>query len=142
MARSTNVKGAPHAKLVLSAVSLVATMGGWANFTLADHANRSADAARIESAPAAPSPPEEAPAADIMIELQPLPTITPLRVPTIAPLAPGRIPSAPALPPPAPAPVITPVPATLRVVSAPPRPKESGGGGGAPVPVTQTRSSK
>lgn len=153
MAQSTNTKGAPHAKLVLSALSLVAMMGGWANLTLAEHAARKDAVTSMALAPAAASNAEVAPVAEFTIELPAMPTVAPLKVPTVAPVVVVNVPqAAPIAPAAAPAAAVAsapePAPVALRVVSAPPRPKESGGGGGggggggAPAPAAQTRSSK
>ena len=138
--------GAPGMKALITAASLAATLGGWATL-----ATEQAPATADVEAPSADVSVVERPAAEITLNLPPLPTIAappppPPRIvverPLVAtgrPIAPatGR-PPAPAAAQPVPvaappAPAAQPAPAVnlpLRVVSAPPK------------PVTRTHSSR
>ena len=104
--------GAPGAKVLITAASLSAVIGGWAGFALS------------KPAPADASLPAETPA-QVAIELQPLPTLVP--EPT-ASLASVKAPPSTSSLSSAKAPSV--VAPTLRKVTAPPR------------PVTVTRSSR
>ena len=137
--------GAPGAKMLITAASLAATLGGWALL--------SADGARPVAQPA--MPPTAAPQVEVTtlsIKLAPLPTLVPLapqsRIVTVnnpSAAAPARAtqPAAPTDPVAAAAPAVL----ALRVVSAPPQPDRSGpsasrSSSSAPAPVANTRSSR
>ncbi len=121
--------GAPGVKMLITAASLAATLGGWALLST-DQARPAAQS----SAPLPAVPQVEAPT--ISIKLAPLPTLVPLapqsRLVTVNhSVAPAP---APAAQPAAPAAL------ALRVVSAPPQQQRSGPS--APAPVVNTHSSR
>ena len=130
--------GAPGMKALITAASLAATLGGWATLAI----EQAPTTAGVE-APLADFSVADRPAAEITLNLAPLPTIAapPPPPPSIVierpSIATGR-PAAPAAAQPVPmaqpvAPAAQPAPAVnlpLRVVSAPPN------------PITRTRSSR
>jgi len=156
MARTPIVKGAPHVKIVISALSLAATLGGWANLTLAESTAQSEAAKSRVMVAVAPTASTVAVPGEFAIELPVMPTITPLKVPVVATPMPvvakpieNPVPVV-AVAQPAAEPTVA-APTTLRVVSAPrpasnAGPDRGGGGGGgaavAPPPAATTKSSK
>jgi hypothetical protein len=130
----------PGVKMLITATSLVATIGGWAVLS-----NQEGASSSTSSTPTSNS---AQPATALTVQLPPLPTLIPPPDPKTLAIntQPAIVPSskrqavAPAQAAAAPAPQI----AGLRVVAAPSIP--SGGGGGsvaaAPRPATNTRSSK
>jgi hypothetical protein len=124
---------APGVKLLITAASFAATIGGWALIGARD--NTAAQTAVVsDAAPLAVPQPTTA----LTIKLDPLPTLVPQPTPqsqlvtasnrpavAARPTNPQPVPAAPALP-------------ALRVVTAP----GGGGGGGGGAPAATTRSSK
>ena len=114
--------GAPGVKLLITAASLAATLGGWA--VISGH----------EAKPApAPAPwPEPALAPEVTIKLAPLPTLVPEATPQAQLVMVNRPRQAASAPQPA-----APSTLVLRDVSAPAPSDRS-----APAPVVNTRSSR
>jgi hypothetical protein len=126
---------APGVKLLITAASFAATIGGWAVIGAKDNSASQTAAVSTTSSVALPQP-----VSALTIKLEPLPTLvsqpTPQSQLVIAnnrPVVAAR----PANPQPA---VAAPALPALRVVTAPDG--GGGGGGGAPAPATTTRSSK
>ncbi|HZY43414.1 MAG TPA: hypothetical protein VFF70_01590 [Anaerolineae bacterium] len=130
--------GAPGVKMLITAASLAATVGGWAMLS-----NTEGVSSSTTSTPALPP----ATTASLTVKLQPLPTLVPPPDPksiainaqsVIRSSSNQQVAAAPAQAEPAPQ------VSGLRIVSAPS--VVSGGGGssvaGAPPPATTTRSSK
>jgi hypothetical protein len=114
-------KGVPGVKVLLTAASLSATLGGWAALTAAEPAPAAPDPTPAPAAVAAVLPP---------LDLPVLPTLVPL-------VPPARNGGEAAAPTPVPTVAVARAPAPLRVVqAAPPAPA-------APArPITRTRSSR
>ena len=136
--RSPKRSGPSGVKVLITAASLAATVGGWATLSAKEGLSSATQ-------PTTPITPTSA-AATVSLDLPPLPTLVP--APAQQPViitsnrppvsSGGQRPAAASAPAPAPAPG-----QGLRVVSAPP--VQVGGGGGsvaAPAPVTNTRSSR
>ncbi len=113
---------APDVKVLITAVSLAATLGGWALISSGE-----AQPAQVP-APA----PEQATTAAITIKLAPLPTLVPPLTPQPQLVTINQPRQAAAAPQPA-----APTTLVLRDVSAPALPSRS-----APAPVASTRSSR
>jgi 2-oxoglutarate dehydrogenase E2 component (dihydrolipoamide succinyltransferase) len=129
--------GAPGVKLLITAASLAATLGGWAVIS------------GQEAKPAPAPTPEPATAPAVTIKLAPLPTLVPEVTPQAQLVMVNRPRPAAAAPQPAAAAPQPAAPGTivLRDVSAPaPRdagaPQVGGGRSAAPAPVANTRSSR
>jgi len=117
--------GAPGVKLLITAASLAATLGGWAVIS-------------GQEAKPAPAPrPEPALVPEVTIKLAPLPTLVPEVTPQSQLVMVNRPRPAAAAPQPA-----APSTLVLRDVSAP-APRDAGASGqSAPAPVVNTRSSR
>lgn len=124
----------PGVKLLITAASFAATIGGWALIGAKDNSTVQPADVSTTTAIALPQP-----VSALTIKLEPLPTLVPQPTPqsqlviannrpvvAARPANPQPVAAAPALP-------------ALRVVTAP---DGGGGGGGAPAPATTTRSSK
>jgi len=123
----------PGVKLLITAASFAATIGGWAVIGAKDNSASQTVAVSTTSSVELPQP-----VSALTIKLEPLPTLVPQPTPqsqlvtasnrpvvAARPANPQPVAAAPALP-------------ALRVVTAP----DGGGGGGAPAAATTTRSSK
>ena len=134
---SQKTTGAPGVKLLITAASLAAALGGWALLS-ADEVQPTVQ----PQASASNTTSQQAATPALKVKLAPLPTLVPLvpqsRVVTInnsvAPASaarPATQPAAPAQP-------------ALRVVNAPPQQQAAGRStsSSAPAPVTSTRSSR
>ncbi len=116
---------APGVKMLLTATSLAATLGGWALIS----------STAAQPLPALTPAPEQTSNTTVTIKFAPLPTLVPPLTPQPQAVAINQPrPAAPAARAPQPAPANTIV---LRDVSAPALPSRS-----APAPVTNTRSSR
>ncbi len=155
-ARKKPEAGAPGLKVLITAASLAATLGGWAALTLQQAPGTTAAApAASPTTPAAPTLPsptarllDQPPSAPVVLKLPPLPTLVPAPMNAAAHSGSGVLVSSSA---PAntvsqgnAAPVVLAQPQpTLRFVSAPPPPPPpaSHSSGSGPAPVTTTHSS-
>jgi hypothetical protein len=113
---------APGVKLLITAASLAATLGGWALIS-----------AKEPKPTSAPLPEQVTPPA-VTIKLAPLPTLVPVITPQPQLVTVNQPRPAASAPQPA-----APVELVLRDVSAP---QVNRGGSSAPAPVTNTRSSR
>lgn len=147
------VKSWPSVNALITALSLTATLGGWAHFTVQEMRRAEAEAAAWAAsqavvAPAAPASAEIAlpapPTYTLDIALPPIPTVVPAQTFNINPSAPVDTAAvvAPASAPVAPA-AVAPAP-VLRSVSAPPPPVVSAPAPApaAPAPAASTSSSR
>ncbi len=141
------VKSWPSVNALITALSLTATLGGWAHFTVEEMRRAEAEAAawaasQAIAAPAAPAIADIAPPTYTLdIALPPIPTVVPVQTFHINPSASVDT-AAVAAPAPAPAsPAAAPV---LRSVSAPPPPVVSAPAPApaAPAPAASTGSSR
>lgn len=146
------VKSWPSVNALITALSLTATLGGWAHFTVEEMRRAEAEAAAWAAtqavvAPAAPAGAEVAPPAPptytLDIALPPIPTVVPAQTFNINPSAPVDTAAVAAPAPAVAAPVAAPAP-VLRSVSAPPPPVVSAPAPApaAPAPAASTSSSR
>lgn len=146
------VKSWPSVNALITALSLTATLGGWAHFTVQEMHRAESEAAAWAAtqavvAPAAPASAEIAPPAPptytLDIALPPIPTVVPAQTFNINPSAPVDTAAVVAPAPASAAPVAAPAP-VLRSVSAPPPPVVSAPAPApaAPAPAASTSSSR
>lgn len=143
------VKSWPSVNALITALSLTATLGGWAHFTVEEMRRAEAEAAAWAAsqavvAPAAPASAEIAPPTYTLdIALPPIPTVVPAQTFNINPSAPVDTAAVVAPAPASAAPVAVPAP-VLRSVSAPPPPVVSAPAPApaAPAPAASTGSSR
>ncbi len=112
--------GLPGVKVLITAASLAATVGGWAILST----NNAGASSQTSAVPVQPT------AQTFTINLEPLPTLVPTPASSSRLVA---VSNRPAPPPPAVAPSLP----TLRSVTGP-----TGGGGGGPAPAGTSRSSR
>ncbi len=128
--------GTPGVKMLITAASLAATLGGWVLLSA-----KEAKPAAQPSTQTAPQAASQAEAPTQLINLAPLPTLVPLVAPAQLVTASNTTASRSIARPAAPIQQAAPAPLALRVVSAP---QQQGGrsSASAPAPVTNTRSSR
>jgi hypothetical protein len=125
---------APGVKLLITAASVAATIGGWALIGAKDNT-----AAQTAVVPDAATVSVSQPSTELTIKLDPLPTLVPQPTPQSQIVTASNKPAVSARPAnPQPAPAAPALPA-LRVVTAP---GSGGGGNNAPAAAATTRSSK
>jgi hypothetical protein len=146
------VKSWPSVNALITALSLTATLGGWAHFTVQEMRRAEAEAAAWAASqavvsPAAPASAEIAPSvvltSTLDIALPPIPTVVPAQTFNInssVPVDTAAVAPAPA----SAAPVAAPAAPVLRSVSAPPPPVVSAPAPApaAPAPAASTSSSR
>ncbi len=128
---------APGVKLLITAASFAATIGGWALIGAKD--NAAAQTAVVPEATPVIAPQRTT---ELTIKLEPLPTLVPQPTPQSQLVTTSNQPAVavrPAIPQPAPA---APALPKLRVVTAPDGGGGGGGSGGGGAPAATTRSSK
>lgn len=131
-------RGAPGAKLLLTALSLAATLGGWGVLTSGRQIVSTTGAEKVPAQPLGVQALARPLETTLDLDLPALPTVTPLRVPANVELPAFVLPPIVATPPPQ-------APALLRVVSLPPQvsgPAAEREAASAPAPVTNTRPSR
>ncbi len=128
-------KSWPSVNALLTTLSITATLGGWAYFTVQDQSATFVETAAVELPPALieTSLPAETSIYTLTLDLPPIPTVVP--PPALVAPAPNNA-SAPSAAPPQ-APIAPPV----RSVTAPP-PAVSAPPAAAPAPAATTRSSR
>ena len=118
---------APGVKVLITAASLAATVGGWGLISAHDNT--------VEPPTVVPTTPPQPEAVTLSIKLEPLPTIVP--PPTLQPQTVTASNRSTVVSQPAPKPAAA-APQTLRVVTAPSGGGGGGGGGGAPAATTKS----